>query len=227
MTRQHRACRFVIIASGMQSGYAILLLLLFWNIDLLGQPEVLPIDCVPKTKFSVNPVEKDSLIELIKTKENPACGWKDRESGFDNKVRRLVTLTTPEERIALFKTNSLNLKYYLFPSILLQDDSTGFELLKNYIGDTSELGTFCSCISESDPIGLRLARMYYGFIDLKYNMGTNGTIGGISFWIVDHPQKRPSRKIWRQKFTEFKDIAMVTLPTFKYYLFESDKKNWH
>jgi len=210
----------------MKSCYAILLLLLLWNIDLLGQPEVLPLDCAPKAKALLTPAEKDSLIDLIKAKENPACGWKDRESGFDKKVRRLITITTLDERTALFSDSSVNLKYYLFPSILLENDSIAFELLKLCIADKTELVTLCSCMTEDDPIGLRLALMYYWFIQLKYYYGVSGTMNGITFSFGNH-QPKPQRKIWRQKRSDFKSTAEMSFPGFEKNLSGSSLKLWN
>jgi hypothetical protein len=144
--------------------------------------------------------------------------WRDRETGFDKKVTLLLKITTLAEKIELVGQNSASLKYYPFPSILIESDSIGYDLLRKFITDTMPLYRFCSCVTEDDAIGLRLAFLYYGFIWLKYHECASGTIEGISFWIGSRDDLRGGRKKWKQKINQFKTVVMNVIPDFRNYL---------
>jgi hypothetical protein len=193
---------------------------------LFSRQEVLPVLCDTLSKQDTgNSTEKDSLVKLIKSKDN-FCRWKDQGSGFSIKTARLMKITSLQEKIELFNDSSVILKCYLFPAILYENDSVGFSLLRKYITDTTVLVSLCSCVVEDDPVNLRLAYFYYSFIQLKYYWNTSGTVSGVSFRFDHHYGKRIHKKIWDQKRTEFKSLVSYSIPGFKKYLSPSAQKAW-
>ncbi|HLG41281.1 MAG TPA: hypothetical protein VI461_16495 [Chitinophagaceae bacterium] len=203
------------------------LCLLFCCEISFSQQEVLPSSCdtVPK-QFINDSIEKVSLVKLIKAKENPGCRWRDEESGFAAKTMRLMKITSLQEKVDLFDDSSIILKYYLFPYILYENDSIGIALLKKTIDNKTELVSFCSCMIEDDPINLRLALLYYSFIQLKYYWGTSGTIDRVAFWFDQTYRKRVRKKIWNQKLSELKQLLQNPIPRFRDYLLPSGRKAW-
>jgi len=123
---------------------------------------------------------KQRLISEIKESNTIECyylGQAARPSALFKKADTLNTLLSMKEKIQLFADSNRVLKYYCFYNIMSENDSIAFELLKQCINDTTDIGYNCGCTIDDLPLNWLLVEKYNMFIQAKYRDGSPTVMG--------------------------------------------------
>ncbi|MGC4104389.1 hypothetical protein [Ferruginibacter sp.] len=143
-----------------------------------------------------------SEIKTYKQIEHQFIGCFGHPSLLYKKIDSLRLSLGKEAFIQYFDSASYVLKYQVYFSILIKNDSVAFEKLKNNINDTTKI-EFTDSWNGVMKFNELLAGQYLGFIKAKYLEGLRGTHQGQPYYF----ERKDIRK-WMTKSADF--YAFIT-----------------
>jgi len=146
----------------------ILLLFLFANLTVFGQG---PIDTVINRERL-----KKELVKYDKV-ETWCLGYSCNSiSNVYRTADSLFSYCDLSTAMIYLNDTSYPLRFYSFLFILGQNDSLGFEILKENISDTQNVFSILSDVLGYQKFNYLLAKSYKHFIDWKYFVGGNAIV---------------------------------------------------